>query len=492
MVSSYCSYSANVGDVASQAALRSLFAKELSQMFSNEVQEYKKFTHIVRESNESFLANNPEAFADPEDRVMAEKHGAIRVGTPEEMRMVTRIFAVFGMCPVEFYDLTKLPKGALPMIATAFRPIDDTINTSAFRMFCSMLHEEHIPEEIKEDVLNELSARRENNPKFSSELRRLLTLAETRGLTGDEGREFIKEAVRSFKINKDKLINFDLYSRLRKRSDILADIICIGININHLTPRVYDIEDTAKRLKLAGIHMKDGGIEGPLLRNGAATILLNQTSCKAPGESLYVSNNKDILLLETDSSKLHQLKSKVAKVSLMLNEKIQSYLERIEAALKINPIVEIEHKARFGEIEARGVALTQKGNALYQKLLNNDTFKTDYPQTHLELFEQDLAYYKVQTLNGTNVLLKPNDFLKKSVIRLVKKQELFLVPITYEDFLSTSAAGIFKSNLSIGIEENNISKIDVSSDNKANLEGAMGRKIVSQYDLYQGCVDRTI
>jgi uncharacterized glyoxalase superfamily metalloenzyme YdcJ len=117
-------------------------------------------------------------------------------------------------------------------------------------------------------------------------------------------------------------------------------------------------------------------------------------------------------------------------------------------------------------------------------MLSSGTFETDYPKTHLQLFEQDLAYYKVQNLSDSKNILNPTDLSKKAIIDLVKKNELILIPITCEDFLSSSAAGIFKSNLSIGIEENNVMQSDSSVNNKAILEKAMGRKIISQHDLY--------
>lgn len=83
----------------------------------------------------------------------------------------------------------------------------------------------------------------------------------------------------------------------------------------------------------------------------------------------------------------------------------------------------------------------------------------------------------------TNV--EGREFVKEVVSSLkMDKNKLILVPITYEDFLSTSAIGIFKSNLSIGIEENNVMRMGNSTDNKAILEKAIGRKIISQHDSY--------
>ena len=55
-------------------------------------------------------------------RVTAERHGAIRVGTPAELRQVAVVFAALGMHPVGFYDLRDAARSAVPVVSTAFRP----------------------------------------------------------------------------------------------------------------------------------------------------------------------------------------------------------------------------------------------------------------------------------------------------------------------------------------------------------------------------------
>ena len=47
-------------------------------------------------------------------RVTAERHGAIRVGTPRELAQVARVFGALGMHPVGFYDLREAAAGAVP------------------------------------------------------------------------------------------------------------------------------------------------------------------------------------------------------------------------------------------------------------------------------------------------------------------------------------------------------------------------------------------
>ena len=55
------------------------------------------------------------------ERVTAERHGAIRVGSPAEMAQVARIFAAMGKYPADFYDLREAAETAVPVVSTAFR-----------------------------------------------------------------------------------------------------------------------------------------------------------------------------------------------------------------------------------------------------------------------------------------------------------------------------------------------------------------------------------
>ena len=57
------------------------------------------------------------------ERVTAERHGAIRVGSVRELADVADLFAAFGMYPVGYYDLREAAS-PVPVVSTAFRPID--------------------------------------------------------------------------------------------------------------------------------------------------------------------------------------------------------------------------------------------------------------------------------------------------------------------------------------------------------------------------------
>jgi uncharacterized glyoxalase superfamily metalloenzyme YdcJ len=81
-------------------------------------------------------------------------------------------------------------------------------------------------------------------------------------------------------------------------------------------------------------------------------------------------------------------------------------------------------RVRFGEVEARGVALTSKGRERYDAAMAAAdpaaVWGQYFPGTDAEMASQGLAYYR------------GGDPSK---------------PVVYEDFLPASAAGIFRSNL---------------------------------------------
>ncbi len=70
------------------------------------------------------------------ERVSEERHGAIRLGTAEKLSMMRRVFAVMGMFPVGYYDLSE---AGVPVHSTAFRPVGDAaLKRNPFRVFTSL------------------------------------------------------------------------------------------------------------------------------------------------------------------------------------------------------------------------------------------------------------------------------------------------------------------------------------------------------------------
>jgi hypothetical protein len=78
--------------------LREKFAAALSQMYGAEVPAYTTLVEVCAEVNRDFGAvrRTADRFGSL-DRVTAERHGAIRVGSARELADVADLFAAFGM-----------------------------------------------------------------------------------------------------------------------------------------------------------------------------------------------------------------------------------------------------------------------------------------------------------------------------------------------------------------------------------------------------------
>ena len=483
--------------------IRKLVARGFSEMYGRELPEYNRFTVPVKASNLAGLDRRPDPHVNRET-LMEEKHGAIRVPGAEEMRVVTRIFAVMGMVPVEFYDMTILGEKSLPMIATAFRSTDRSVEESAFRMFCSMLHTPSIPPQLRQEVLAELEKNRRLYPKFSPGLLAMLDRAEhDGGLDADDAREFAALVVDALSMHKDKVVNFALYSKLRQISDPLADIVLESPVLNHLTPRALDIEDAVNQLNAAGIPMQTV-IQGPPIRKDGVQIQLNQIARIAAGEDVFVTLDPGVLAaFESNPGSLARLQADAPRLELQKGEKVADYMARIEGTLATHPIVIIQHKARFGEIEARGVALTREGEAAYNsygiesepdpaaRKARIEKFTAEYPRTDRQLHDAGWAYYTYQATDAGRARRERGAARKADFKVLLDAGEVTLVPQTYHDFLPFSAAAIFRANLTEGSRGIDSVKRD-ASDNRRILEGAMGTAIADRHALHRSDRDESL
>ena len=369
--------------------LRAEFSQTLSDMYRREVPAYGTLIDIVGEINAEYDGIRSDG----------ERHGAIRLGTGEELNLIGRVFAILGLYPVSYYDLSV---AGLPVHSTAFRPITEAgLKISPFRMFTSLLRLDLLPPDLREVASNALASR----SILSQSGHRLLNKAETQGgLDRADGTEFVKEAVSIFAWRKRAHVRLETYQSLLAEHPLIADIVSFqGPHMNHLTPRVADIDVAHERMQARGLDVKDV-IEGPPRRN--QPILLRQTAFKALSEPVEF---KTVSGWEVS-----------------------------------------HHTARFGEIEQRGMALTPKGRALYDQCLSARDF-SDFPDDLERLKSKKLAYFDRSD-----------------------------TPLTYEDFLPVSAAGIFRSNLG----ETGSSTPQKASGNQAIFEAALGRQILNMFDLY--------
>ncbi len=333
--------------------LRADFSQALSDMYRAEVPAYGTLIDIVGRIN-----------AEHEGiRSDGERHGAIRLGTAAELSLMRRVFAVLGLHPVGYYDLSV---AGLPVHSTAFRPITEAgFKISPFRMFTSLLRLDMLPDKLRQRAETTLDAR----SIFSDAGHTLLAKAETQGgLGAQDGANFIREAVAIFAWRKQAHVDLPTYKALLAEHPLIADIVSFqGPHMNHLTPRVADIDAAHRMMAAEGLEIKDT-IEGPPQRD--ISILLRQTAFKALSEPVE---------FKTDTG--------------------------WETA---------HHTARFGEIEQRGAALTPKGRALYDACLAEKDFSS-FPDTKKELRAQALAYF-----DSSGGLITYEDFLPVSAAGIFK------------------------------------------------------------------------
>lgn len=442
--------------MVSQWQLRAAFAARLSRMYGREVPAYTTLVDVSREVNEEVLHTHGAGAERMGSigRVTAERHGAIRVGTPRELQQVARIFGALGMHPVGFYDLRDAASSAVPVVSTAFRPIEAAeLERNPFRVFTSMLVPAD-PRFFDTDVRARLEAFLAARELFSPELLALADRAEAdRSLSEQQAERFLELAVSTFELSPEP-VDKAWYETLQRISAVAADIGGVrSTHINHLTPRVLDIDELYRRMGEHGVEMIDS-IQGPPKWNGP-DVLLRQTSFRALAEPRTLRGGDGTL----------------ARGSL---------------------------RVRFGEVEARGIALTRTGRALYDRLLTAvdqetasrpDTPRREVarrvwtehlPPTEHELAAQGLAHF---TYHVSPERPRDGSHPPMNISGLIQHGWVTARPIVYEDFLPRSAAGIFQSNLSGEGSKNN--RQDGVTYDAQRLAGDIGRDVLDPFALYE-------
>jgi uncharacterized glyoxalase superfamily metalloenzyme YdcJ len=437
------------GPFVSPNAIRAMFSQAMSAMYRAEVPLYGDLLDIVATVNARALEADPalrgalEARGELE-RLSGERHGAIRVGTAEELSAFRRLFAVMGMLPVGYYDLA--PAG-LPVHSTAFRPIDGAdLNANAFRIFCSLLRIELIEDEMLRDKAAAILGGRRVISDTAMEI--VAQHERDGGLDQATAERFVTEALETFRWHGEALVDGETYRALNAAHRLIADIVCFrGPHINHLTPRTLDIDAVQAEMIARGIKAK-AVIEGPPRR--AVPILLRQTSFAALDEAI-------------------------------------SFREQ-------DGLVSGAHTARFGEIEQRGAALTPKGRALYDEMLasvssgssSDAAYETrladafaGLPDDPQHMRKEGLAYFAYHLTRAGKTASEAGHLPDAEIDALIDDGLLIAEPITYEDFLPVSAAGIFRSNLN-GLTE---AHYDAAS-NQALFEAALGASVQDPFALY--------
>ncbi|MGE8215122.1 MAG: VOC family protein [Stenotrophomonas maltophilia] len=430
--------------------IRSLFAQAMSTMYRTEVPLYGTLVDLVAEINDAVLTANP-ALAEQLDRtdertrLDQERHGAIRVGTAEELATLGRLFAVMGMHPVGYYDLSV---AGVPVHSTAFRPrTAKALAHNPFRVFTSLLRLELIEDAaLREESARILAQRR----IFTDTALALIDQAERDGGLGEEdARRFVIASLETFRWHGDATVSLPTYHALHDAHRLIADVVSFrGPHINHLTPRTLDIDAAQTAMLARGIDAK-AVVEGPPPRR--CPILLRQTSFKALQEPVHFPSG-----------------------------------DAADAGT---------HTARFGEIEQRGLALTPKGRALYDQLLAQardsggaGSTGQDYPTrlaTAFQAFPDDHATLRREGLGYYRYALTAAGRANPAAVGDLPAEALIAAglasadPIVYEDFLPVSAAGIFQSNL--GGEEQ---RAYAAHANREAFEQALGMPVEDEFAIY--------
>ncbi|AZF05082.1 VOC family protein [Pseudomonas sp. R5-89-07] len=430
--------------------IRKGFSRAMSDMYRDEVPLYGALMALVAQTNARVLESNQGLAEHLQrtgeiQRLDMERHGAIRLGTAAELATICRLFAVMGMQPVGYYDLT--PAG-VPVHSTAFRAVhEQSLQTSPFRVFTSLLRLELIESPALRSFAETALAKRSI---FTPGALALIEQAEQDGgLDAEDAEAFIRQALETFRWHHTATVTAAQYRQLSDQHRLIADVVAFkGPHINHLTPRTLDIDQVQAAMPANGITPK-AVIEGPPRRN--CPILLRQTSFKALDEPIAFTDAQG------------------------------------------------SHSARFGEIEQRGVALTPKGRALYDQLLNaardelgafpNESNAARYeqlmaqhfqafPDNHAQMREQGLAYFRYFP-SEIGLAARGKADQPRTLEALISAGHVQVEPLVYEDFLPVSAAGIFQSNLGDAAQSHY-----AANSNRAEFEQALGRGTIDELQLY--------
>jgi uncharacterized glyoxalase superfamily metalloenzyme YdcJ len=216
---------------------------------------------------------------------------------------------------------------------------------------------------------------------------------------------------------------------------------------------VLDIDDLYRRMTRRGIEMIDR-IQGPPRWNGP-DVLLRQTSFRALAEARRMRDAAGVIK---------------------------------PGALRV----------RFGEVEARGIALTREGRAHYDTLLSEidrrveatpsvsraetgrSVWERGFPATERGLIERGLAFF---TYRCNRERARDGGYPPMTLAELLDHGWVTAEPIVYEDFLPRSAAGIFQSNLAgEGTRNDTLAGTDYDLE---WLAGAIDRDVLDPLDLYE-------
>jgi uncharacterized glyoxalase superfamily metalloenzyme YdcJ len=509
-----------------------LFA-ELSRMFGQEVPLYDKSLAVNFECNREvcdllsrrhpgFRVSNEEL-----ERTSGERHGAIRIGRPDEYRLIARFFACFAMEPHNFYDMTAIGAKSQPVIATAYR----SAHRPEHRVFTSLLMTDYFDDATRARIEGLLAQRR----VFSDEAIALIDKCEREGgLTREDAEALIREATQRIFKWTGRARDKRLYDELCKAGfKIAADIACFERHhLNHLTPNTLCMDLYTAAMKFCMGESDRAAFEQRATRalnrllamSGADWLMLHFKHLSHDDiAALGDTNVSDAEVASAVKALADRLSAPALQLSKLPHSGFKDFTEGPSADTPVllrqdaykaltEPVVfteadgsevRSEHTARFGEIEQRFYATTPAGRALYDQCLaafedaraqdpglakrDEEAFErlqmkcfAQFPKTLDALLARNLVF----AVYGPT----PAGLAARGNIATTDMQELVRMGYVrregqrYEDFLPVSAAGIFASNLNqYGTESTAAKRPEYS---KEQLEEIIGRRIIDTDAAY--------
>ena len=509
--------------------------RELSDMFGREVPMYDRALAVNASCNRAVcdvLGAIFPGFSISDDLIeqtSRERHGAIRIGRPDEYRWICRFFACFAMRPHNFYDMTSIGAKSQPITATAFR---STIQPE-HRVFTSLLQTSY----FDDDMQNRLEALLQRREVFTPLAKALVEKCEQQGgLAQADADALIREGTEHIFKWKGQARDPDLYHELCANGfKIAADIACFTTHhLNHLTPNTLciDLYTAAMRLCMDEIederfiHLAEHAIESMNRWMDHHGMVLHFKHLNADDiRALPRVSADQAMVARRVSDLLGVLKDHKADFSTLRHNGFKDYTEGPDAETLVllrqdaykalsepvefirddGTVTTIEHTSRFGEIEQRYFAPTPNGRALYDQCLDTvnallaqqpdlpkrdqDAFerlRTDafsaFPDTFEQLLGQELVHAIYEpTERG---LAHAGSIDTADLGTLLKHGFVRVEGLRHEDFLPVSAAGIFASNLNqYGTQSTATNKTDYT---RAMLESVLDRPIIDTIDVYAG------
>ncbi len=530
----------NSGFISKRAMQQQLFS-ELSAMFGREVPMYDRAQLVNASCNRAacdVLAELFRGFSISDGQIelaSGERHGAIRIGRPDEFRWICRFFACFAMEPHNFYDMTSIGAKSQPIIATAFR---STVRPE-HRVFSSLLQTSYFDPAMRARLENLLAKRQVFTPKAM----RLIEKSEREdGLNRADADALIREGVEHIFKWKGVARDPELYRELCDSGfKIAADIACFTTHhLNHLTPNTLcmDLYTAAMRRGLGEIDDK----RFTRLAIGALASMAQWADHHTLALLFKHLSGEEIAALERVATEPGMIEARVARLlatlrrddhdmSRLNHHGFKDYTEGPDAATLVllrqdaykaltEPVEfirddgsseTINHTARFGEIEQRAYATTTEGRALYDRCLAGlndllaerpdlprgepDAFDarraaafSPFPRTLGELLDRGLVFgIYAPTDRGR---AQAGTIETTDLGQLVERGLARVEGLRYEDFLPFSAAGIFASNLNqYGTASTAERRPGYTQE---TLEEVLGRPIIDTNLVYSAMEARSI